>query len=504
MEKIPVESPKEESPEEERTVNPTFEMVDDEGQPLSLTNEWGVNGAKVYSGYVHEEFLKVLQGQQGQRIYREMRDNDSTVGAILFAVEMLLRAVPWSVEYDSEEDEDISRGHTPYKTEGAPAIKITDAASAVAFVESILDDMDHTWEDFIANVVTMLTFGWQLTEIVYKRRLGPAETDKRFKSKYSDGLIGVRKLGNRAQETLDRWEITKNGEVLGMYQTPPNAGPLRYIPMEKALLFRTTPNKDNPEGRSVLRNAYRPWYFLKNIQEIEAIAIERELNGLPVVYIPNSLMDSKDANKQATVAKYVKLVRDIKYNSQGGVVLPSDPFYDAEGKPTSLRQVELTLLNAGGSRAIDTDKTVKRYEGNIARTILADFIMLGQGDKGSFALSKSKTDLFLGALEGWNNAIAAILNRKLIPDLWEINGLDPNLMPYLKPGRVAPEDIEELGTFVEKLSRAGFVLAPDEETENRLRSAGGLPDKIPDELSDDMDTDIVIEEEEEEDLEPPE
>ena len=29
----------------------------------------------------------------------------------------------------------------------------------------------------------------------------------------------------------------------------------------QALLFRTKSRKDNPEGRSILRNAYRPWYF---------------------------------------------------------------------------------------------------------------------------------------------------------------------------------------------------------------------------------------------------
>jgi hypothetical protein len=42
---------------------------------------------------------------------------------------------------------------------------------AVAFLEGILfDDMSHTWDDFVANVLTMLTFGWQYTEICWKRR----------------------------------------------------------------------------------------------------------------------------------------------------------------------------------------------------------------------------------------------------------------------------------------------------------------------------------------------
>jgi len=451
--------------------------IDDEGQPLTALDEFGVAGAKIYSGYVEEEFLRKLVGDKGRAVYREMRDNDPTVGAILFAIEMLLRATPWTIEIETE---GLETSKTPNAdvAEGVDLEDIGTPEGACAFLESVLfDDMDHTWEDFIANVLTMLTFGWQYTEVVFKRRMGLSPADPRFKSKYDDGLIGIKKLGNRAQETLDKWLIGDNGDILGMYQTPPNAGAVRFIPMSKSLLFRPTPNKDSPEGRSVLRNAYRPWYMLKNIQEIEAIAIERELNGLPVVKIPNALLSSSDDKKKAIVARYVKLVRDIKFNSQGGVVLPSDPYTDQEGKPVSVSKVSLELLNAGGTRAIDTNKTIMRYQGDIARSVLADFIMLGQGDKGSFALSRSKADLFLGALEGWNNSIAAVINRCLVPMLWELNGMDMDVMPYAKPGRVAPEDLEELGNFIEKLSRAGFTLAPDEDTENHLRGVAGLPER---------------------------
>lgn len=61
------------------------------------------------------------------------------------------------------------------------------------------------------------------------------------------------------------------------------------IPMSKAMLFRTESVKDNPEGRSILRNAYRSWYFKRRIQEIEAIGIERDLAGLPVIHAPERL-----------------------------------------------------------------------------------------------------------------------------------------------------------------------------------------------------------------------
>jgi ribosomal protein S27AE len=424
-------------------------------------SELGCEGAKISNGFVHDEFLPQLVGERGRRVYRQMRDNDATVSAVLFAVEMLLRAVQWTVGCDCDEGD--PRGE-----------------EAREFLEGVMEDMSHTWDDFIGNALTMLQYGWQYTEVVLKRRVGPDERDPSKRSKFTDGRIGVRKLADRSQETLDRWEIDEDGGVLGMHQMPPNGGALRYVPIERALLFRPHVHKGSPEGRSVLRGAYRSWYLLKNVQEVEAIAIERELNGLPVVYVPDAIINGATDGQRASLEKYKKLVRDIKLNHQGGAVLPSDPWYDADGNPTALRQVELTLLSTNGRRAVDTDKTVKRYQTDIARTILADFIMLGQSERGGWALSRSKTDFFARALEGWLESIAAVLNRHLVPKLWRINGFDRDVTPYFVPGNVAPEDLEELGSFVERLSRAGFTLAPDDDLENRLRDAAGLPERAPD------------------------
>lgn len=113
--------------------------------------------------------------------------------------------------------------------------------------------------------------------------------DGRTRSKYADGLIGWRKLPIRAQETLYQWEYDDEDNLKGMTQMPPPSYNLYTIPIEKALLFRTKSRKDNPEGRSILRNAYRSWYFKRRIQEVEGIGIERDLAGLPVIYGPSDL-----------------------------------------------------------------------------------------------------------------------------------------------------------------------------------------------------------------------
>lgn len=424
--------------------------------------ELGVAGVKIAGGYVYEDFLEQLLLERGRRIWREMRDNDSTVNAIMFAIEMIMKAVDWRVvENKDNKTEELAR---EYK----------ELISGMLF-----EDMDHTWDAFITEVIPMLVFGWEWFEIVYKRRVGPDQANNRNRSKFTDGLIGIAKLANRPPETLDRWNIDERGDVRGLWQQPPLGGTVRYIPIEKSLHFVPHGTKNNPEGRSILRGAYRSWFFLKNIQEIEAIAIEREMNGLPVVYAPDEVINGTTPEAQAARQAYIKMARDIKFNEQGGAVIPSDPYYDADGRVSNMRKVELKLLASEGNRSIDTGEVILRYQREIARTVLADFMMLGSTDRGSFALSRDKSDLFVRALKGWMDSIAETLNRHLIPKIFQMNGLDLDYMPYLDYGEIAPVDLEELGRFISDVARAGAPLFPDNSLEETLRDAAGLPGKDP-------------------------
>jgi hypothetical protein len=120
-------------------------------------------------------------------------------------------------------------------------------------------------------------------------RRGPDATSSKFRSKHNDGLIGWQKIPIRAQSTLYGWEFAPDGDVKAFIQeAPPNYGQTT-IPLSRGLLFRTEVTRDNPEGRSLLRNAYRPWYFKKRMEEIEGIGVERDLAGLPVITPPKAV-----------------------------------------------------------------------------------------------------------------------------------------------------------------------------------------------------------------------
>ena len=69
-----------------------------EVERLSPFIELGNTGLKRAAGIIDEEFLPQLRGRKAVAVYKEMSENDPLVGALLFAVDRLLRNVEWTVE----------------------------------------------------------------------------------------------------------------------------------------------------------------------------------------------------------------------------------------------------------------------------------------------------------------------------------------------------------------------------------------------------------------------
>jgi hypothetical protein len=135
--------------------------------------ELGVSGQNTYSGLPYaDEFLIDLRGNKAIQKYREMRDNNATIGAVMYAVEQTLRDVEIKV---------------------VPADNSPEALDAADFMQSVLDDMDHSIDDHISEALSFLTYGFSWFETVYKVRGGDARSPKK-NSKYNDGKIGIKHL----------------------------------------------------------------------------------------------------------------------------------------------------------------------------------------------------------------------------------------------------------------------------------------------------------------------
>lgn len=412
--------------------------------------EYGRIGQYRYSGMFFEEFLPELRGTRGVQTYYQMSENDDTVGAILFAIQMLMRQVDFTIEPGGPSDID---------------------KAAAEFVESCLYDMANTWQDTLSEILSFLTYGWSYHEICYKRRNG-RKRDPDFSSKFDDGLIGWSKLPIRAQDTLFRWEYKPGTDVLlGMSQMPPPDFGVLTIPLEKALHFRTTSVKNNPEGRSILRTAYKSWYFKSRIQEIEGIGIERNLAGFPVLYTPPNmnLWDPDDKESQEALSWARDIVTGIKQDSEMGIVLPG-----GEGG------WKLELLHGNTGKAIDTNAVIERYDKRIATTVLADFVMLGQQSVGSFALASSKTKIFALAVGTYLDVICDVFNSQGIPRLIDLNGKAFSQItdyPHMVHGDIEDKDLAVFGEFLQRVSASG-ILQPDEQIEDYVRRVAGLPSRL--------------------------
>lgn len=425
-------------------------MADEDNNEKVLDfRQLGYTGLRRFSGFIYEEFLNVLVGQRAAQVYKEMSDNDATCGTILYVIDKFIRQIPWRVENASEAPFDVEAGE---------------------FLRSNMDDMDNSWIDTMSEIMTMIPYGYSVHELVYKRRAG-AGPDPTTRSKYSDGRIGWRSLPIRSQDTIWRWVFDEHGEILGAEQMAPPHYQRVVIPAEKMLLFRTTIHKNNPEGRSIFRSAYRSWYMKKNIENIEAIGIERDLAGLPFAVVPPELLSpGATAAQKALLGEIQKIVTNVRNDEQAGVIFPAA--YDANGKLL----YDFKLLSTGGTKQFDVDKTIQRYDHRIAMSALADFILLGQGSSGSKAMHTDKTEMFVASIGCFLDIIENTLNNVAVPRLFGLNTFRVSDYPKFRHGDVSKVDFSELADALQKLSVAGMPLFPDETLENWVRKSANMPE----------------------------
>jgi hypothetical protein len=408
----------------------------------SHKKEIGYPGLEVYGGYVHEEMLSELQGRKGIQLYEEMRKNDSIVGAMLLVASQLIHNA--SVEVDPSEQNPEAQ----------------ESLEAQELVRSALFDMGETWTDTLSEILTFLDFGFSVCSVWHRQRNG-YHRDKWKSSRYTDNKWGWAGISLRSQTTLERWEIDKKGRAVGMVQNGPPVWDSTLVPFSHAGHFRTRTERDNPEGLSVLRNCYRSYWIKRHLEETESIGIERDLAGLPVLTVPQGLdlWNTNDPEAAATLTRAENIVRLARLDKYGGIVLPFG--------------WDLKLMTTPGQRAHNSDKVISRWDQRIAVTLLADMLLIGQQNVGSFALVQGKIKLFSSALESYAARIAGVFNRDLIPRMMVLNGIAQEYWPTLKFGPVETPSLIDLADYIKELTGAGVNV--DEAMALYLRQVAGFP-----------------------------
>jgi hypothetical protein len=384
-----------------------------------------------------------------------MRDNCPIVGAILFAIDMYIRRLKWYAK--------------PCKTNSAKALENAE------FLDTVISDLTgQTFADVISEAMSMLVPGWSIAEKVYKIR-------NKENSKFPDGKVGIKKFGFRSQETLYEWIFDENNNLIGMIQENPITFQHVKIPIEKMLLFRTKTIKDNPQGRSILRNAYRSYFFKTRLEEFEAIGLEHDALGVLVGWVQQSVLTSTTQTDTTIRQNFANAIRKVQTNKGSAIILPLK--YDDKGN----KLFDLTLLEtkqSGGSQNTAIAIAIERYETRISQSCLFELTMLGNkkgSSGGSYAMAEVKSNDFVKALGTFLEIIKSVFNNNWIPELFRLNGITDEL-PTIECTELTKMDITAIGAYLKDLSLSGANLWPNPQLLKFLMMIADLPEPSDEDL----------------------
>lgn len=421
--------------------------------------EIGYAGLSLFDGVTNEEMKRELNWPYSAKTYKEMSYHTS-INACLSLYENLISKVEWRI---------------------VPPKKATEEEKKQAeFVEQCINDMDIPFRQVIKDCLSSNIYGFSVLEKVYRRRLYSNG------SVYNDGKIGLKKIALRNQETIEKFIFDDTGnELIGVKQNlslVANLGLGRsfkqmeiVLPRSKFMHITTGRNRNDPYGKSPLRDVYLAWRYLTVIQEIEAAGVARDLQGMPILYLPAQYMAADASPEQKAVYENFKnIIRNIQNNSQSGVILPSQADPD-----TRQPLFDLKLLSTeGGKKNFDTTKVKEYYQNQIYTGLFADVLILGQGGVGSFALGQIKNSLTGSAVESMLDNIVEVFQRDVIRQIYELNGWDISRCASLDYENLHAVDLETLSKFWQRVTSVGLV-EKDRPVLNAVRTAAGV-DPLPD------------------------
>lgn len=414
--------------------------------------ELGSLGMSTFSGIPQTELKRELQFPQSIATFKQMQYHDA-INSALTLYDNIIAKAQWKFLPPKDATEEEKK--------------------QCEVINQSFNDMEHSWSEFISDVLSMNTYGFSVHEKVYRKRF------KANGSKYDDGLISWKKLPIRSQESISKFLFSESGDELAGVQQ--NISGLndpygRYtskagyvnIPASKMLLFRQGKHRGDPCGKSLLRNAYLAWRFITVVEELEAIGVNKELHGIPMLKLPAAYLSADASPEQKAIRSYYEnAIRNMQAGAQSGVVLPGN--YDPETKQPLF---DLTLLSTDGKRSFDIDKIKTYYKNAIYTSLAADILILGQGSTGSFALAQFKNSVTATAARKMAELIKDVLERDLIRQTYELNGWNVERMGYLDFDGMDELDLETFSKAVQRMGATGYLPKSIDVVNTVLNSLG--------------------------------
>lgn len=379
-----------------------------------------------------DDYNIALQGRRAIQTYDKMRRGDAQVHATLQVIKLnLLSARPIIVP---------------------PADGDTSDEQIAEFVEAcLLDDdaMRHTWDFSLRHMLLKLDFGYSVLEKVWE--IGP-NNELRF-----------HRLAPRLSPSIEEWHVDENGELIEVVQRANKNGREQtlIIPGEYAAVFVHDREGDNFNGISLLRSAFKHWYYKDQLYNIDAIAHERWGVGIPV-----AKLETNAVKTTANLNAIEKLLEGLRSHHRAYAVEPPGVAY--------------RILTPDGSRSNDgLMASIEHHDVMIARNILAQFMNVGQAPNGTRSSTESLVEVFFTSIEGLGETIAGECKRQLIKPLCDLNfPMQGRQYPSLRFTNIRKADHAALADSLSKLIPTGAI-TPDADIENMLRQIMGLPPRDP-------------------------
>lgn len=430
--------------------------------PRIRLGEQGVLGLKTSNKRILEETQQAFRYPEFIKTVAAMR-NSPTVGAAMNVYRMMISRVQWGVEAPKGAD--------------AKLVKRTE------LIRSMMGDMEGSWSQFIESIIPYLEYGFAINEIVLRRRL------KSNGSKYNDGLVGIKKLAPRSQDTICGWVFSEDGQDLIKVEQSIQFLENNYrwvnrtnehgkleIDRKKFLLFSASANKGNPEGNSIYKNIYLAFKQLSLLQDQELIGIAKDVQGILKIEIPPRYLDpNASPEDKAAVAAFQQIIDNYNAGTQRGLLVPN--MVDPESK---LNIFSYSLMESKGGAKYDTEAVIRRLQGDILSALSVDILKLGAEGSGSFSLAESKSSVLALAIDYRLREIAEVLNSHLMRLIFEMNGWETDNLPTFVYSDIEEVSLEEFSKAIQRIFSTSAIEV-DRPVLNRIRKIIGVPEKPEDE-----------------------
>lgn len=387
-------------------------------------NIYGITGLdSAMKGYPSStaEPMSELLAPSGLKIYQKMRKNDPIVGGLILLLETVMKRLKWEI-----------------------------IGPNASLVKKMFDEMETPMAQIFGEISEAFCYGFYLGEKVWQVK---------------NGIVTLVDIAPRSQLTIEAIN-DDDGMVL---QNTDSKGQLT-IPYAKCLHITFSTECRNPFGSSILRHLYKPYYYKVSIEAAEALGIERDLGGLPIMTAPegfdfNSAIEGSPTYSEEiaqTLDWAISLVSQVRRDQQQGVVKPFG--------------WDFTILRGEQRAAVPTSDIIARYNTEMTTGILANFISLGAFATTNNANTEIHVANFLAACESYVNIIAASIDKQIINPICRYNRIEnqPHIALKLKNIGI----LKALGTFLSSVTEKGLI-RPTESIKHTILELLDFPDDEP-------------------------